>query len=73
MCGTPPASWRRWSRRETVISAVQGFVCSGGVTPASVDRDGNAHLIDAARVAGAGFVLMSVVGAASDNPMELCR
>jgi uncharacterized protein YbjT (DUF2867 family) len=58
---------------ETVISAVQGFVGSGGVTPASVDRDGNAHLIDAARVAGAGFVLMSVVGAAPDHPMELCR
>ena len=33
---------------DTVVSAVHGFAGSGGVTPASVDRDGNAHLIEAA-------------------------
>lgn len=58
---------------DTVISAVQGFVGSGGVTPANVDRDGNMHLIDAARSVGAGFVLISVVGAAAESPLELCR
>ena len=58
---------------DTVISAVQGFVGSGGVTPASVDRDGNANLIDAASTVGAAFVLMSVMGASPDSSMELCR
>jgi uncharacterized protein YbjT (DUF2867 family) len=69
-----PASLRGAMRGvDTVISAVQGFVSSGGVTPASVDRDGNIHLIDAARSVGAAFVLMSVVGAAPESPLELCR
>jgi uncharacterized protein YbjT (DUF2867 family) len=58
---------------DVVVSAVHGFAGPGGVTPASVDRDGNIHLIDAARTAGADVVLMSVVGAASDSPMELFR
>ena len=58
---------------DTVVSAVHGFAGSGGVTPASVDRDGNAHLIEAAAAADASFVLMSVVGAAPDSPMDLCR
>ena len=58
---------------DVVVSAVQGFAGPGGVTPASVDRDGNVHLIDAARGAGADMVLMSVVGAAPDSPMELFR
>jgi len=56
-----------------VVSAVHGFAGPGGVTPASVDRDGNIHLIQAARAAGADMVLMSVVGAAPDSPMELFR
>ncbi len=56
-----------------VISAVQGFVGSGGVSPASVDRDGNINLIRAASAEGADVVLMSVVGAAADSPMELFR
>jgi len=69
-----PASLRHAMRGvDTVISAVQGFVGSGGVTPASVDRDGNIHLIDAARSVGAAFVLMSVVGAAPQSQLELCR
>jgi NADH dehydrogenase len=57
----------------TVVSAVHGFAGPGRVTPASVDRDGNAHLVDAAVAAGADVVLMSVVGAAADSPLELSR
>ncbi len=56
-----------------VVSAVQGFAGPGRVTPASVDRDGNANLVDAAVATGAAVVLMSVVGAAADSPMELFR
>lgn len=58
---------------EIVVSAVHGFAGPGGVSPASVDRDGNRHLIDAAVRTGAAVVLMSVVGAAPDSPMELFR
>jgi uncharacterized protein YbjT (DUF2867 family) len=58
---------------DTVVSAIQGFVGSGGVTPASVDRDGNANLIDAALAANAVVVLMSLVGASADSAMELSR
>ena len=56
-----------------VISAIQGFEGSGGVTPASVDRDGNRHLIEAAAAARAGVVLMSVIGVGPSSPMELFR
>jgi uncharacterized protein YbjT (DUF2867 family) len=58
---------------DVVVSAVQGFAGPGHGSPASVDRDGNVHLIDAARANGADFVLMSVVGAAADSPFELFR
>jgi len=57
----------------TVVSAVQGFAGPGGVTPASVDRDGNANLVDAAVAAGADVVLVSIVGCSPDSPMELFR
>jgi uncharacterized protein YbjT (DUF2867 family) len=57
----------------TVVSAVHGFAGPGRVTPAGVDRDGNANLIAAAEVTGAHFVLMSVLGAAPDHPLELFR
>jgi uncharacterized protein YbjT (DUF2867 family) len=57
----------------TVVSAVHGFAGPGGVTPTSVDRDGNANLIECAADAGADVVLLSVVGASPDNPMELFR
>jgi NADH dehydrogenase len=57
----------------TVVSAVQGFDGPGRVSPASVDRVGNAHLVDAAAAVGADVVLLSVVGASSDSPMELFR
>jgi uncharacterized protein YbjT (DUF2867 family) len=57
----------------TVISAVHGFAGPGGVSPASVDRTGNAHLINAAARAGAAFVLVSVVGASPSHPIGLFR
>lgn len=58
---------------DLVLSAVQGFVGPGHSSPASVDRDGNIHLIQAAKAAGAEMVLMSIVGAAEDAPLELFR
>jgi uncharacterized protein YbjT (DUF2867 family) len=57
----------------TVISAVHGFTGPRGVSPASVDRAGNANLIDAAARAGAAFVLVSVVGASPGHPIGLFR
>jgi len=58
---------------DVVVSAVHGFAGPGRVTPESVDRDGNAHLVDAAREAGADVVMLSVQGAAADHPMLLHR
>jgi uncharacterized protein YbjT (DUF2867 family) len=58
---------------DTVVSAVQGLAGPGGVSPAEIDRDANIHLIDAAAEAGADVVLMSVIGASPDSPMELFR
>ena len=58
---------------DTVVSAVHGFAGQGGVSPTTVDRDGNTHLIKAAQAAGAELVLMSIVGAAPDSPFELFR
>ena len=58
----------------TVVSAVQGFAGPGDVSPQTVDRAGNANLIEAAQGAGVGhFILTSVVGAAPDSPLELFR
>jgi uncharacterized protein YbjT (DUF2867 family) len=57
----------------TVVSAVHGFAGPGRVSPASVDRAGNANLIDAAARAGAAFVLVSVVGASPGHPIGLFR
>jgi NADH dehydrogenase len=56
-----------------VISAIHGFIGTGGVTPESVDRDGNAHLISAAARNGATFMLISAIGTAPDHPWELMR
>ncbi|MBA3808767.1 MAG: SDR family oxidoreductase [Solirubrobacterales bacterium] len=58
---------------ETVVSAVHGFPGKGRVSPASVDRDGNANLIDVAAEKGAHVVLLSVVGASRNHAMELFR
>jgi uncharacterized protein YbjT (DUF2867 family) len=69
-----PAATRRAVRgATTVVSAVHGFAGPGRVSPRSVDRDGNANLIDAAEAAGADVVLMSIAGAAADSAMELAR
>jgi NADH dehydrogenase len=57
----------------TVVSAVQGFAGPGKVSPVSVDNHGNANLIDAAAVHGADVILVSVVGASAEHPMELFR
>jgi uncharacterized protein YbjT (DUF2867 family) len=57
----------------TVVSAVQGFAGPGRVSPASVDRDGNANIVDAAAAVGADVILLSVVGASLEHPMELFR
>src|SRR4029079_17493364 len=57
----------------TVVSAVQGFVGRGGVTPENVDRDGNVHLVDAAEHEGCDVVLVSVWRAGPDGPMEVTR
>jgi NADH dehydrogenase len=58
---------------DVVVSAVHGFTGPGRVSPRTVDRDGNAHLVAAAQQAGAAVVMVSVVGAAPDSPMELFR
>lgn len=58
---------------EVVVSAVHGFVGGRGISPRTIDRDGNTNLAAAAEAAGADLVLMSVVGAAADSPMELFR
>jgi uncharacterized protein YbjT (DUF2867 family) len=58
---------------DVVVSAIQGFTGPRGTSPATIDFQGNINLIDAARAAGAQVVLMSVVGAAADSPMELFR
>lgn len=55
------------------VSAVHGFAGPGHVSPESVDRDGNANLVDAAAGVGADVVMLSVVGASAEHPMELFR
>jgi len=57
---------------DVVVSAIHGFA-GAGLSPQSVDRDGNASLIDAAESVGAAVVLMSIVEASADSPMELLR
>src|SRR4051794_35598934 len=58
---------------DVVVSAVHGFVGPGHVTPKSVDEDGNANLVAAAQEVGATIVMVSIVGAAPDSPMQLLR
>ena len=69
----PGAVSRAMQGVSIVVSAVQGFAGPGRVSPASVDRDGNTALVDAARRLGADVVLVSVSGAAPDASWELCR
>lgn len=59
---------------ETVVSAIQGFAGTKDGSPATIDRDGNANLIQAAREAGvAHLVLVSVWDASPDHAMDLMR
>ena len=58
----------------TVISAITGFGPTRGVSPRTIDWEGNAHLIRASRDAGVEhFVLLSICQAAADHPIELFR
>jgi uncharacterized protein YbjT (DUF2867 family) len=56
-----------------VVSAMHGMDPNGGESPADVDRDGNRALFVAARAAGADVVMVSIIGAAPDHPIELFR
>jgi len=56
---------------DVCVSAMQGLTGEGGANPASVDRDGNRNLVDAAAAAGAEIVMLSVVGASATHPIEL--
>ena len=58
---------------DLVVSAVQGFLGPDSVTPEAVDKRGNLNLIAAAEAVGADVVMVSVVGAAPDSPIELAR
>lgn len=59
---------------QTVISAIHGFEGAGRYNPGTVDRNGNRHLIAAAKQAGVShFILLSIHGAAADHPIELFR
>ena len=59
---------------QSVVSAIQGFFGTKNGSPASIDRDGNRNLIQAARAAGVEqFVLVSVRDASADHPMDLMR
>lgn len=56
-----------------VVSAVHGLDPASGESPAQVDRDGNLALVRAARAAGADIVVVSIIGASADHPIELMR
>ena len=71
----PAAVRRAVSGVTTVVSAIHGFAGPNNTgTPTTIDRDGNRNLIRAAREAGAEhLVLVSVLDASPDHPMELMR
>jgi uncharacterized protein YbjT (DUF2867 family) len=56
-----------------VVSAMHGLLGGARSGPDEVDRQGNAHLADAARRVGATLVMLSVVGASASSPLELSR
>ena len=58
---------------DVVVSAIHGMDPNAGESPAAVDRDGNRNLVTAARSGGAHIVLVSVIGAHLDHPIELFR
>lgn len=71
----PAAVERAMAGVTTVISAAQGgFGATDGATPKSVDGQGNSHLIAAGRAHGVEhFVLVSIIDATPDHPLELWR
>ena len=71
----PIAVDRAMAGIKTVVSAAQGgFAATDGATPQSVDGQGNSNLIAAARSHGIEhFVLVSIIDAAPDHPLELWR
>lgn len=56
-----------------VVSAMHGMDPTSGQSPQSVDAEGNANLIRAARTAHARIVLVSTIGASPHHPIELHR
>ena len=56
-----------------VISAVHGFLGGRGAGPQQIDVEGNAALAAAAAAEGAGMVLVSVLRASGESPIELFR
>jgi uncharacterized protein YbjT (DUF2867 family) len=58
---------------DVIVAAAHGMDPGKGESPAEVDRDGNIGLIDVARVRQADVVLVSVVDASADHPLELFR
>lgn len=56
-----------------VVSAMHGFPGTRHQNPTTIDRDGNINLASAAHAVGADLVMMSVVGASADHPMDLFR
>lgn len=54
-----------------VVAAMTGMDPRRGAGPQAVDRDAAIVLIDAAAETGCHLLLMSVVGAAADSPIEL--
>lgn len=59
---------------DTVVAAVQGFGGRKAGGLAAVDRDGNLHLVHAAAAAGISrYLLMSIHGATSADPLALAR
>lgn len=58
----------------TVVSAITGFGIARDVSPRTVDWEGNANLIRAAKAAGVEhFVLLSICQAGPTHPIELFR
>lgn len=59
---------------DTVVAAMHGFLGGRRTGPPRVDGDGTANLVTAATAEGASrVVLLSVLGASLDHPMELFR
>ncbi|MEO5814612.1 MAG: SDR family oxidoreductase [Gemmatimonadaceae bacterium] len=57
----------------TIVAAAHGFAGTDGSSPETVDRRGNRCLVDAAAASGADVILVSVVGASSNSPIDLFR